>query len=272
MKIPKEFMLPPIPSNAFVAEGYEVWGPFVVEEPFMKPYVAVKLSFEKNKVRWVAGTYRDHIKTLGDPPLHIAGTSIVLNTVGYDEEGMLQVILRPLRISDGFDIFGVEKVSTIDGVWEMANGLFGKPEYKEQNQKDIDITALVSSISSCPPATTSISINLANRQQAIDGAGYGPLNPLEPNVEFWRKKAERWGTTYAEAKRSVCGNCSAFIRTPTMLNCISEGLKKNGTDSSGGWDTINAGELGYCEAFDFKCASSRTCDAWIVGGPITEEK
>jgi hypothetical protein len=28
--------------------------------------------------------------------------------------------------------------------------------------------------------------------------------------------------------------------------------------------------LGYCEAFDFKCAASRTCDAWVVGGPITQ--
>jgi len=35
---------------------------------------------------------------------------------------------------------------------------------------------------------------------------------------------------------------------------------------------IDAGDLGYCEMFDFKCASKRTCEAWITGGPITEEK
>jgi hypothetical protein len=35
---------------------------------------------------------------------------------------------------------------------------------------------------------------------------------------------------------------------------------------------IDAGDLGYCEVFDFKCASKRTCEAWIAGGPITEEK
>jgi hypothetical protein len=36
------------------------------------------------------------------------------------------------------------------------------------------------------------------------------------------------------------------------------------------WDTISAGDLGYCEAFDFKCAANRTCDAWVVGGPIID--
>jgi hypothetical protein len=34
---------------------------------------------------------------------------------------------------------------------------------------------------------------------------------------------------------------------------------------------VDAGDLGYCEAFDFKCAASRTCDAWIAGGPVTDE-
>jgi hypothetical protein len=29
---------------------------------------------------------------------------------------------------------------------------------------------------------------------------------------------------------------------------------------------IDAGDLGYCEIFDFKCASSRTCSAWVAGG------
>jgi hypothetical protein len=35
---------------------------------------------------------------------------------------------------------------------------------------------------------------------------------------------------------------------------------------------IDAGDLGYCEVFDFKCASKRTCEAWIAGGPITEDE
>jgi hypothetical protein len=36
-------------------------------------------------------------------------------------------------------------------------------------------------------------------------------------------------------------------------------------------EVIEAGELGFCEIFDFKCAAKRTCAAWIVGGPITDE-
>jgi hypothetical protein len=32
----------------------------------------------------------------------------------------------------------------------------------------------------CPPATQDISLNLKNRQKAIDEYGYGPLNPNQP--------------------------------------------------------------------------------------------
>lgn len=122
----------------------------------------------------------------------------------------------------------------------------------------------------CPPATQDISINLKNRENAIQTAGYGPMNPERPNEEFWQKKAERWSTDIAEAKSSRCGNCAVFIKTPKMLDCIDKGLgNEQGNDA---WGAINAGDLGYCEAFDFKCASARTCDAWVAGGPVTEEK
>jgi len=121
---------------------------------------------------------------------------------------------------------------------------------------------------SCPAPTQDIPLNLANRQKAIDGAGYGPMNPTRPNEQFWQAKADRWSTTVEEAKSSKCGNCAAFIITASMRECINQGLG----DDADSWNVINAGDLGYCEAFDFKCASERTCDAWIVGGPITEEK
>lgn len=120
----------------------------------------------------------------------------------------------------------------------------------------------------CPAATTDIAVNLKNRQKAIDTAGYGPLNPKEPNNEFWREKGERWDVTRAEARKQTCGNCAAFSKTKEMLDCINEGLSAGSKSDS--WDVINAGDLGYCEAFDFKCASSRTCDAWVVGGPIED--
>ena len=123
---------------------------------------------------------------------------------------------------------------------------------------------------SCPIATRDIGVNLKNRQNAIDTAAYGPLNPTKPNNEFWDAKAERWNVTADDARDQKCGNCAAFIKTKKMLGCIDEGLGNESGNAA--WDVINAGDLGYCESFDFKCASSRTCDAWIVGGPITEEK
>jgi hypothetical protein len=124
----------------------------------------------------------------------------------------------------------------------------------------------------CPPATLDIELNLKNRQNAIDKIGYGPLNPNEPNEEFWQTKAERWSVTPDEAKKSLCGNCVMFIRTPKVLDCIAQGLEAGDSGSQDAWDAIDKAELGYCEALDFKCAASRTCDAWVVGGPITEEK
>jgi hypothetical protein len=37
------------------------------------------------------------------------------------------------------------------------------------------------------------------------------------------------------------------------------------------WNTIEAGKLGYCTMLKFKCAGSRTCNAWIVGGPVKDK-
>ena len=124
----------------------------------------------------------------------------------------------------------------------------------------------------CPPATQDIGINLQNRQKAIDTAEYGPLNPKEPNDDFWQAKADRWKVSIDEAKKSRCGNCVMFIRTPKMLDCIEGGLAAGDSGAQNAWDAIDTAELGYCEAFDFKCAASRTCNAWVVGGPITEDK
>jgi starvation-inducible DNA-binding protein len=136
---------------------------------------------------------------------------------------------------------------------------------------DGSVTAAAISESDCPPATQSIPLNLKNRQNAIETASYGPLNPKEPNEEFWQDKADRWKTTSEEAKKSVCGNCVFFDRRPKTLDCIETGLAQGGSGENSAWDSIDQAELGYCTAFDFKCAASRTCNAWAAGGPITED-
>jgi hypothetical protein len=113
-------------------------------------------------------------------------------------------------------------------------------------------------------------LNLRNRQKAIDEYGYGPLNPNEPNREFWQRLADKWNTEDLESvKSSRCGNCAAFDITEKMQNCIAQGIgSEAGSDAH---DTIDAGTLGYCKFLKFKCAAKRTCDAWVEGGPITDK-
>jgi hypothetical protein len=59
-----------------------------------------------------------------------------------------------------------------------------------------------------------------------------------------------------------------------MIECITKGLEaKNPAEESGyDEDVIESAGLGFCELFHFKCADTRTCDAWLVGGPISDEK
>lgn len=116
---------------------------------------------------------------------------------------------------------------------------------------------------SCPAPTQDITLNLKNRAKAITSAAYGPENPNLPNDAFWRKKADQWDVSVDDAKQSRCGNCAAFNVSDKLKQCIANGIG-NEADP---WGTIKLADLGYCEIFDFKCAASRTCDAWVVGGP-----
>ena len=98
----------------------------------------------------------------------------------------------------------------------------------------------------CPRATQDIGVNLRNRASAIKTAMYGPLNPAEPNTEYWDKLGKEWEVDAASAKKQLCGNCSLFIQTPSMKSCIKDG--------------VTGGER------------NRTCRAWVTGGPINSEK
>ena len=127
-------------------------------------------------------------------------------------------------------------------------------------------------IAKCPAPTQNIELNLQNRQKAINEYGYGPLNPNEPNEKFWQAKVNMWKLdSIEEAKKSLCGNCAAFDITKKILNCIAKGIG-NDEGSEDPFDVIEAGDLGYCRFLKFKCAAARTCDAWVVGGPLTDNK
>lgn len=123
----------------------------------------------------------------------------------------------------------------------------------------------------CPIVTKDIKLNLKNRDWAFKNVGYGPVNPEIDDKEFWAKRAEEWATTPEIAKQSRCGNCSAFIQTPQMMECIIKGIQGEESDNETyANEVVDSAELGYCELFEFKCAADRTCSAWLVGGPITK--
>ena len=184
------------------------------------------------------------------------------------ESGMLELVFAALGSVDpnGPNAWVLDYM---DG--KEAEGFVGDLVFDPQARAAVTAAAPVEAPDVCPVATQDIIVNLANRQKAIDGAGYGPLNPAEPNEEFWQAKADRWSLPMADAKKSLCGNCAAFIVTSKMKECIADGLQVGDENKDNSWDVIEAGELGYCEAFDFKCAAGRTCDAWIAGGPVTDE-
>jgi len=122
----------------------------------------------------------------------------------------------------------------------------------------------------CPIATRDITLNLQNRGKAIDKADYGPMDPRQPNDEYWMRMASRWNTTPDEARKMRCGNCGAFDQSPEMLQCIEDGLTED-READRMEDMVDASDLGYCEIFDFKCAASRTCNAWIVSEEDEED-
>jgi hypothetical protein len=121
----------------------------------------------------------------------------------------------------------------------------------------------------CPVATHDIELNLRNRQTAIDDYHYGPANPLEPG-DYWKKAADRWSVTEKTVKTMLCGNCAAFDASDSMRKCIESGIRGDESHADAA-ATINLSDLGYCNFLHFKCAGTRTCAAWVVGGPITEK-
>lgn len=155
---------------------------------------------------------------------------------------------------------------TMDGFEDYAYPEKAEKEAKKSEKHMVKVLPLFAAAEgSCPAATLDIGVNLENRKNAIDTAMYGPLNPAEPNNEYWEELASEWNVDVDTARQQTCANCAMFNVSEGMKTCIAEGV---GPDN---FDQVDAaGDLGYCEAFDFKCASARTCRAWVGGGPITD--
>lgn len=131
------------------------------------------------------------------------------------------------------------------------------------------INLVESKMSGCPVATHDIDVNLANRQKGIDKYHYGPANPEKPE-NYWKESAKIFGVSEKVARTMTCGNCAAFDVSDSMRKCIADGIKgiDKHVDANA---TINLSDLGYCNFLHFKCAGSRSCSAWVTGGPVTEK-
>lgn len=116
-------------------------------------------------------------------------------------------------------------------------------------------------------ALMDLDLNTKNRDMTTKHDGYGPLNPMDVkgSKSFWEDKAKMWNTTTEAAMEARCRNCAAFNQAPAIMNKMAEGLGPAGEKIQ---DLAN---LGFCELFEFKCAGDRTCNKWLVNGPITEE-
>ena len=95
-----------------------------------------------------------------------------------------------------------------------------------------------------------------NTQNAIKNFGLGAVNPDLPNTDFWKTKAQAFGTDIAEAKRRRCSNCEYYNNTPEMMKSM-EAIPLNKYDLYDGQP-----QRGYCEKLDFICHTSRLCNAW----------
>jgi hypothetical protein len=116
-------------------------------------------------------------------------------------------------------------------------------------------------------ALTDLDLNTKNRDMTTKHDGYGPLNPMDKkgSKAFWDEKAKMWNTTTEAAMEARCGNCAAFNKSPAIMKKMAEGLGPAG-------DKIqDLADLGFCELFEFKCAGTRTCNKWLVNGPIINE-
>ena len=166
---------------------------------------------------------------------------------------------------------GLDKIKT--KILDKEDLIQFKTNKLKENIKLTDILVEILSeaeLNQCPTPTQNIELNLQNRQKAINEYGYGPLNPSKPNDKFWQAKVDMWKLdSVKEAKSSRCGNCAAFDQTTKTLDCIAKGIGDDG-GSENPFDVIKAGNLGYCRFLKFKCAAARTCDAWVVGGPLTK--
>lgn len=108
-------------------------------------------------------------------------------------------------------------------------------------------------------------VNIANHLLAIKYEALGPIDPREPNPEFWALKAEKWQVLEGEARTRLCMNCAHYDNSPEIVEYMQNT-----------WTPIKLQELpidpapvdipgdlsACCTRWTITCTAMRTCDAW----------
>ena len=108
-------------------------------------------------------------------------------------------------------------------------------------------------------------VNVANHLLAIQYEALGPIDPREPNPEFWAAKVEKWQVLEGEARTRLCMNCAHYDNSPEIVEYMQNT-----------WTPIKLQELpidpapvdipgdlsACCTRWLITCTAMRTCDAW----------
>lgn len=108
-------------------------------------------------------------------------------------------------------------------------------------------------------------VNIANHLLAIQYEALGPIDPREPNQEYWTLKAEKWQVLEGEARTRLCMNCAHYDNSPEIVEYMQNT-----------WEPIKLQELpidpapvdipgdlsACCTRWLITCTAMRTCDAW----------
>ena len=269
----------------FKEHAYMAYLPTVEFGPGMTSATEIRTAWPtlnpKRKTALVMSLYP---RTQSNPKLAATVVAMLDTAIGSElAEGkdinprMIDVFYRPVQNSRARRVVAQNiPASVLDRLLEKLSDKFGVPatSFEWQAAESVDenqgFAATLETKKKCPPATQDITLNLKNRQKAIDEYGYGPLNPDMPNRKFWMAKQDEWNLdSVEEAQQSLCGNCAAFDIRQDTLDCIAQGIDADNPEDAQG--VIDAGDLGYCKFLKFKCASRRTCDAWVTGGPLMDE-
>lgn len=128
----------------------------------------------------------------------------------------------------------------------------------------------------CPLPLQNNKLNVQNHLYTIANHGLGPADPRQPNEEFWKKKAVKWGCSEGDARGRLCANCEYYYNTTQITDCIANGpayeLKASDLPLKPKWADIESHPMAYCVKFDITCSPVRTCDEQEMGGPIDDQR